>query len=83
MITCKEAYSLIQKEHLKAIKCFEYDTLFVFQVVPENFDTTKSTDGMLDCMRSVNKKTGVVRDFKPFHIPIDEYRNGKQIKNFE
>ena len=58
MLTVKEAYSLIRAEKLKGIKCFEYNTLYVFQVVPENFDMSKPTDGLLDSLRSVNKRTG-------------------------
>ena len=83
MLNIAEAYAKIRKEKLKVIKAFEYKTLFVFQVVPENFDMTKTTDGLLDCLRSVNKETGQVRDFKPLNIPLDEYRNGKELKTFE
>lgn len=80
----KEAYEKVVSERpgLKAIKCFEYNSLFVFTVVSENAEI-KNPNRLLDRMRSVNKKTGEIRDFKPFHISLNEYRNGKEITNFK
>lgn len=83
-MTVKEAYSKIISERpgIKAIKCFEYKSLYVFTVVSENI-TLKNTSQLVDRMRSVDKSTGAIRDFKPFHISLDEYRNGKEITNFK
>ena len=66
----------------KALKCYEYDSLYVFMIVPKTFDESDSTEGLLDCSVSVNKKTGEISDFKPFYISTDEYNRGKEIKNF-
>lgn len=80
----KEAYKILTTKHknLKAVNCREYNSLFVFQVVPKDFDMSKPTNKMIGNTMSVDKKTKEVRDFKPFHIPIDEFRGGKEIKNF-
>ena len=81
----KEAHNILMKKNkgLKAIKCFEYASRYVFQVVPENFDMSKDTSRLLDTLCSVDKKTSEVRDFKPFHIPIEEYKRGREIKYFK
>jgi hypothetical protein len=81
-MTAKEAYMLIKQDtpKLKVVSCIEYNTLFVFQVVPEGYKPNGEI--LFDCLRSVNKTTGVVRDFKPFHISVEEYRKGKTINNF-
>ena len=81
----KEAYELLiaNTPKLRPIQCFEYDTLFVFQIVPKSFnEKTDNADQLIDCLRSVNKATKEVRDFKPFHISLNEYRNGKEVKDF-
>lgn len=71
-MTAKEAYTIFKRNNseLEAEKCFEYSDLFVFQIkrnVPDTFDAHIS----------VNKRTGLTRDFKPFHISLEEYRNSK------
>lgn len=66
----------------KALNCYEYDSLYVFMVVPKNFNESKGTDGLLDCLVSVDKKTGKISDFKPFYISTEEYNRGKEIKKF-
>lgn len=81
----KEAYTILKRKHvkLKAIRCVEYPSVFVFQVVPISFDTNEQTDKMLGNAMSVNKKTKEVRDFKPFNIPISEFKAGREVKNFQ
>lgn len=81
----KEAYSIVTRTipGQKVIKCIEYNTLFVFQMVSKNLKPSIQPDEVMDCLWSVNKKTGGVRNFKPFDIPLDEYRNGKQVNNFK
>ena len=83
-MTANEAYLKIISERpgIKAINCFEYASLFVFTVVTEN-TKIKDHNKLIDRMRSVNKITGEIRDFKPFHISIDEYRGGKEIANYK
>lgn len=83
-MTANEAYLKIISERpgIKAINCFEYASLFVFTVVTEN-TKIKDHNKLIDRMRSVNKITGEIRDFKPFHISIDEYREGKEIANYK
>lgn len=83
-MTANEAYLKIISERpgIKAINCFEYASLFVFTVVTEN-TKIKDHNKLIDRMRSINKITGEIRDFKPFHISIDEYREGKEIANYK
>lgn len=82
MITAKEAYSLL-KNKFKASepsKCVEYNDIYVFVLEPTaNFLKGK----MLDNLLSVNKHTGDIRTFKPFDIPIEEYKNSKEINDFK
>lgn len=84
-MNAKEACKLVLANvpGTKALKCYEYDSLYVFMIVPASFDESKPIDRLIDCLRSINKKTGEIRDFKPFYIPIEEYRNGKEIANFK
>jgi hypothetical protein len=78
---CKEAYAKLMTivSGLKAQSCYEYKDIFAFHMVPMNFE---KGERLLNCSYSVNKTTGQVRDFKPFHIPIDEYKAGKKIEDF-
>lgn len=82
-MTAKEAYKLLQPRltNKKVVKCTEYDTVFVFQVTPENY--TKDPDELADCNRSVHKKTGQVKVFQPFDISLDEYKRGELVPDFE
>lgn len=84
-MTAKEAYKILtsQLTGLKAIKCIEFDMLFVFQVLPEHHQQSPTIDRAFDNLCSVNKKTKEVRDFKPFHIPISEYKRGKEVGDFK
>lgn len=78
----KKAYSLLVSRYpnYRVTKCFEYDSLFVFQVISAK--SSVNPDEAMDAMRSVNKKTGEVKVFQPFDIPLAEYKAGKQIVNF-
>lgn len=80
----KKAYELLMKEmrDFKAIRCFEYDSLFVFDIVHKSVDVSTISPKALNTQYSVNKKSGEVRDFKPFFISLKEYRNGKEVKKF-
>ena len=81
----KEAHTLMSNKlkGMKAIKCHEYKTLYVFQIVPQSYKPGPDSDKLLDSLVSVNKTTREVRDFKPFHIPLDEYKKGREIPNFK
>lgn len=80
-MTAKQAYILIKAKHpgLKIGKCREYDSVFVFHLAPDMLRLSKNPTRMIDGLMSVNKKTGEIRDFKPFHIPSEEYRRGKEV----
>lgn len=80
-MTVKEAYQILIDNipDMNVIRCYEYETLFVFQLVPMNYDSAKSTEDLLDSTLSVDKTTGLVRDFKPFHIPVEDYDSGKEV----
>lgn len=71
-MTAKEAYKILVKSwgELKITKCMEYDSIFTFAL------------GGIAGVCSVNKKTGKVQKFIPTAISIDEYRAGKEVKNF-
>lgn len=80
-MTVKQAYALLMTKNpgVKIGKIFEYDSIFVFHLEPDMLSLSKSRSPMLDGSISVNKKTGEVRDFKPFYISIEEYSSGKEI----
>lgn len=80
-MTAKQAYTLLITKNpgVKVGKIFEYDSVFVFHLAPDMLSLSKSRSPMLDGLISVNKKTGEVRDFKPFYISIEEYHSGKEI----
>ena len=80
-MTAKQAYLILKfkKPGIKVGKCREYETLFVFQLNPDMLSLSNRRSPMLDGLISVNKKTGEVRDFKPFYISMDEYSSGKEI----
>ena len=64
-----------------AIACFEYNTVFVFNIVPTKDANANTT--MFDSLFSVDKQSGEIKNFKPFDISLEEYRAGKEIKNFK
>lgn len=77
-MTAKAAYGLFKRTHpdKEASLCKEYRTLFVFML---EGSTTKT----IDCLISVSKINGLVRDFKPFHISPDEYKKGEVVEDFK
>lgn len=78
-MTAKEAYRIVISRFsaVEVAKCYEYDSIFVFQLNPWMLQSSKHP--MLDGLLGVNKSTGEIRDFKPFHISIEEYKSGKEI----
>lgn len=80
----KMAYGLIARRYkdFKIIRCFEYDTRFVFQIVPKDLDETMY-DKHLNGLKSVDKKSGSIQTFIPFDMPLEEYNNGREIKKFK
>lgn len=80
-MTGKQAYTLLKAKNpgVKVGRCFEYDSLFVFHLAPDMLFLSKNHPRMLDGSMSVNKKTGEIRDFKPFYVSVEEYRAGKEI----
>lgn len=80
-MTAKQAYALLQARvpGVKVGKCYEYKSLFVFHLAPDMLMRSKNPAPMLDGLLSVDKKTGEVRDFKPFRIPLEEYKAGVEV----
>lgn len=74
---------LIKNPDLKVLKCYEYESRFVFTVVPKSFDESKGVVKLINSQMAVLKDTNEVRDFKPFHISRDEYLNGKEIFDYK
>lgn len=81
-MTANEAYKTLNKKYPELFigKCYDYKTRFVFIIENEN---GKGNDMLLDNALCVMKDTGEVRDFKPFHISLEEYRTGKKVANFK
>ena len=84
-MTAKQAYATIKAKNpgIKIGKCYEYDSVFVFHMAPDMLRLSKNPSHMIDGLMCVEKKTGKVRDFKPFHISIDEYQRGKEVAKSE
>lgn len=84
-MTASDAYKILTSKlpGFIVVKCVEFDTLFVFQIIPENQKVSISSDRTFDNLCSVNKATKEVRDFKPFHIPISECKRGKEVGDFK
>lgn len=85
MLNVKEAHKKLLEKYTKskAVKCFEYDSVFVFLIVPKDFDESKGYDDLLDTAASVDKKTGLVRNFDPMEMSLEEYNCGREVKNFK
>lgn len=77
-MTAKEALRKVSSKvtGMRATSCYEYDSVFVFQMAPE---TASDPTRLLSGLTSVDKKTGIIRAFKPFDIPLDEYKRGRVI----
>jgi hypothetical protein len=84
-MTAKEAYKVFSKkfDKLVALTCYEYESRFVFNAVPKKYEHSKESAAMLDSSYFVEKSTGAIGKFKPFLIPLVEYKAGKQIKDFK
>lgn len=84
-MTVTEAYKKLKAciGDMKVVKCCEYDTLFTFLVMPENIENGIDENYVLTSPISVNKVTGEIRDFKPFLIPLDEYKRGIEVSNYK
>lgn len=80
-MTAKQAYLIVKTKNpvVNVIACYEYDSVFAFHLMPHMLRLSKNPSRMLDGAVSVNKVTGEVTDFKPFRLPLDEYRRGKKL----
>lgn len=80
-MTANEAYKVFNKKYPEIFigKCYDYKTRFVFVIESEN---GKNSD-LFDNLMCVIKSTGEVLNFKPFDIPLEEYRAGKKVANFK
>lgn len=74
---------LIKYPELKVMKCQEYESRFVFTVVPKDFDESKDVSKILNSQVAVIKATNEVKDFKPFHISREEYAEGKEVTDYK
>lgn len=84
-MTAKDAYKVFTKKckGLVVLSCYEYESRFVFNAVPKEYANTTEATTMMDISYFVEKSTGGVGKFKPFLIPMAEYKAGKQITDFE
>lgn len=79
----KQAYKIISRKIQngnKIDKCYEYNTVFVFSVVPDNYNGKVP---LLGNLFSINKETGDMKSFTPMMLAPGEYRTGKEIANFK
>lgn len=84
-MTAYEAYKKLTSRYsaVRIAKCYEYDSMFTFEMRPAMMRLFKSNSTMLDGLLSVNKITGEIRDFKPFHISVIEYKHGREVPESE
>jgi hypothetical protein len=84
-MTVNESYKKFMSEYekLTVLSCYEYDTCFVFEAVSDNFVDTEAQNMVFDSQFAVNKSSGEITPFKPFDIPIDEYKRGKRIRVYD
>lgn len=85
-MTSKEAcdLALSKVKGMKAVQCMEYNSIFTFILVPERYDETKPIKGLLLRPWSVNKQTKEVKLFDPMgDIPLDEYKNGREVFDYK
>lgn len=84
-MTSNEAYKIAIKynPNMSVVRCFEYDTMFVFHMVLNGMTNMSNTNRLLLNPCSVDKQTGEVRSFKPTHISKKEYLRGKEIMDFK
>ena len=84
-MTSNEAYKIATKHNpnMLMVKCFEYDTMFVFHMVLKGMTNIGKSDRLLLNPCSVNKQTGEVRSFNPMNISEKEYLRGKEIMDFK
>lgn len=77
-MTAKEAFYKVTNmlSGMRATSCYEYDSVFVFQMAPES---VKDPSRLLTGLTCVDKKSGTVRTFRPLDMPIDEYSRGKKV----
>lgn len=79
----KQAYKIISQKiqnDKKIDKCYEYNTVFVFSVVPDNY-TGKAP--LLGNLFSIDKETGEIKSFTPMILTPGEYQTGKEITDFK
>lgn len=83
-MTANDAYFKVIRENPKRnlVACYEYESRFVFIKIPPNA-TYDTADPYCNAMIAVMKDTGKIRSFLPFDISIEEYRNGKEVKDFK
>lgn len=81
-MTAREAYKILTKTFIgiRVAKCYEYDSVFVFQKVPMSLNAAKNPARAFDVLISVDKSTGAVRDFKPHRMSTEEYKRGKEVQ---
>lgn len=79
-MTGKEAYAIVSKEYedKEAVSCFEYNSMFVFNLVNKN-----NKKKILDWLISVDKKSSKISVFSPMSLSLEEYKSGKNITDFK
>lgn len=78
-MTVQSALDLVatKRPNMKLHSCVEYDSAFVFGLVPNNYKSAKKP---LIGLIGVDKKTGKEFYFNPASMPVEEFRRGKPIR---
>lgn len=84
-MTVSEAYNKFVSEHEKLVvlSCYEYDSRFVFEAVSNELADAEYKHTVFDSTFAVIKDSGKIVPFKPFDIPVDEYKRGKRIRVYD
>jgi hypothetical protein len=81
-MTARDAYLKVLSKMggMRALVCYEYDSVYVFQMAPSHLPRNSKP---LTGLTSVNKKTGEVKRFLPIDIGYEEYARGKRLTESE
>lgn len=80
----REAYAILRNNipNHEIASCYEYDSIYVFNVYPPDYESRKKQGEPFDSLYAVNKNTGKITTFHPLEMSLKEYKSGKEIKDF-
>lgn len=83
-MTATDAYFKVIRENPKCniVACYEYESRFTFIKIPPDATYDKEKP-YCNAIIAVMKDTGKITTFRPFDISVEEYHNGKEVKDFK